>query len=266
MRFACWAEDINGRRRAKGADLPAIADELDRFVREASEGLPMNSHKYLLLGGASWNIAIVRRNIRLYANAAAAQRQSSAWYGLAGNVPQQLVCIFAAQVEEVTAAFVEDDEEAIRRSVLALIAARDHILYALPEYPVWMQQNAMIHIAWPLVMIAAAYPDIAFPPLDWRNYSEDFARAKAGVPQWAKVFHLWDEYVREQYAEVVGQEPVDLPSSSADNAAFTVQILRALAERKLGRAAQAEERLQAVAGHQGLDGGIPIAVAKKLLS
>lgn len=263
MRFACRSEDINGRRRAKGANLPAIAEELGQFIRQASEELPMSNHKYLFLGGVLWNVAIVRRNLRRYREAAAAQRQSSAWYGLAVDVPNQLKGVFAAQVEEVTAAFVDGDSGAIRRSILALIAARDHVLFALPGYPGWMQQNAMIHIAWSLAMSAAAYPNL----LDWRSYRDDFDAAKAGpLAQWAQALRLWDQYTEGRFAEIIEQVPVDMPSSSADNAALTVQIFKALAERKLGRSAEAESRLRAVAGHQGLDGGIPTAVAKQLLA
>lgn len=263
MHFACWSEDINGRRRAKGADLVAIANELDQLILQASGALPSSDHKHLLLGGTLWNVAIVRRNLWRYRSAATVQRQSSAWYGLAGDVPNYLKGIFAAQVEEVTAAFVDGDSEAIRNSILALVAARDLIWHALPEYPSWMKQNAMIHIAWPVAMCAVAYPDL----FGREAYRGDVEAAKAGpLAQWAQVLRLYDLYAEEQFAAIIEQAPVDMPSSSADNAALTVQIFKALAERALGRNDEAENRLRAVAGHRGLDGGIPVVVAKKLLT
>lgn len=268
MHFACRSEEINGKRRAKGADMPALALELDRLVAEANDQLPNTKERNTLLGSVLWNIALVRRGLRQYSEAAAAQRQSSAWYGLAGNVEKQLIGLFAAQSEDVTAAFVDGDDDLIVKSCKALVAARDHAEYALPAYPDWMKDNAPLSIAWVLMMArqieVPAYITGESAAI-W--HSVDFDRGlKSRFPQWAKVFNVFAMYYDGRHEEVAAQVPVDLPSSSADNAALTVQVVVALAERKLGRVDEAKARLTAVANHQGPDGGIPMAVAKRLLA
>ena len=261
MHFACRSEEINGKRRAKDADMPALVLELDRLVAEANGQLPNTKERNTLLGNVLWNIALVRRGLRQYSEAAAAQRQSSAWYGLAGNVEKQLIGLFAAQSEDVTAAFVSGNDDLIAKSCKALIAARDHVAYALPVYPGWMKDNAPLSIAWALTMGQLARIEVDRPDND------DFlAGGQSRFPQWAKVFNVFATYDAGAYEETAALVPVDLPSSSGDNAALTVQIVVALAEQQLGLMDKAKARLTAVASHQGPDGGIPMAVAKRLLA
>lgn len=262
MLFACRSEYLNGRRRATGADMPVLADELDQLVADASNELDNNAQKYLLLGNVLWNVAMVRRGLRRYLEAASAQRESSAWFGLAGDVAKQLTGIFAAQVEEVTAAFVGGDDQKIASSIHALIAARAHVRDALPEYPGWMQANAATHIAWPIIMARLVGATTLLP-----TYGPDFdAAKKSGMVQWEKVFKVHEDLSSGMCQEVVSTAPVVLESSSVNNATLSVQIFRAMAEQALGHVAESRGRLRAVAGHQGPDGGIPIAVAKRLLA
>jgi uncharacterized protein YbjQ (UPF0145 family) len=262
MKFAARSEDINGRRRAKGAQHAEIVRELSALAEEISGGLPESREKSFLLGGIWWDAAILNRNLRRYREAAAAQRRSSSWYGLGGYVEKYLIGIFAAQVEEVTASFEGKDDVLIRRDIEALVAARNLVRSALPDYPSWMKTNAPVHIAWAVMMaeLRGVYG------IDSKNYREDFAESRnSSMPQWARVFQVWEDYRQGRYKQVTGAAPVDLPSSSADNAALTVQILVGLAERKLSRPEQAQERLRAVANHSGANGGIPIAVAAVML-
>lgn len=265
MRFACWAEKINGRRRAKGADMAALADELDQLVFEASNELPNYQHKYTLLGRVLWNAALVRRGLRRYSEAAQAQRQSSAWHGLAGNAEQQMVGLFAAQVEEVTAAFVAGDDKSIVRSLRALVAAKDLSLNASNEYPNWMKDNAPVHIAWALAM-AEPIVSLPHPELCFENYLEDARTAAKPFAQWAKVFEVLDMYANKDYEGVIRENPVDLQSSSADNAGLTVRVVVGAAHLQLDHEEEYRKCLQAVMAHSGPDGGLPMAVAKRLLN
>lgn len=266
MRFACRVEEVNGRRRAKGADMVGLAAKLDEIARKANAELPNTPEKFGLMGLTLYNVALVGRGLRRYKEAAEAQRKSAGWYGLAGDRAKQLVGIFASQVEEVTAAFVDGGDSAIVRSIRALVAARDHTANAVSPYPKWMEDNASLHIAWAIMMARIAGNSL----VSWVLLEEHRADFEAGkgsrFPHWARVFSAWDLFTAGNYRAVVGEVPLDLPSSSADNAALTIQILAALSARALGEVAKAEERLRAVAAHEGLDGGIPIAVAAHLFT
>ncbi len=265
MRFACRAEEVNGMRRARGADMVGLADRLDQIAREANAALPNTSEKFGLLGNVLYNVALVKRGLRWYEEAAEAQLQSSGWYGLSGDRAKQLVGIFAAQVERVTAAFVAGEDVAIVRSIRALVAAREHVAHVVSPYPNWMVDNAAIHISWPLMMARIA----GIPEVSWAWLEAQAADFQAGTgsryPQWARVYSAWDFLKVGNYRQAAGEVPIDLPSSSADNAALSVHILVALAERALG-ITNALARLQAVGAHQGPDGGIPMAVARRLLA
>lgn len=261
MRFACWAEKINGKRRVKGADMSALASELDELVRQASDELPNGNNKYNLLGASFYNAGIIRRGLRMYKESAEAQRQASAWYGLAGNIEMQYVCLFVAQVEETTAAFVCGSSTLIERSIRALIAMRDHIKVVIDPYPSWMQDNAHIHIAW---ATTAAYE------FDVKVYYDDFEDdcqkwEESRFAQWAKVASVRKLLLEGNCNEVVKQNPIDLHSSSADNASLTIQVLVAQAYLYLGNKNEFGKIITAVANHNGLDGGIPMAVAKKII-
>lgn len=266
MRFACDFERINGLRRAKGADMAALGSELNALVRQTERELMNEDPKYTLLGGMFYNLAIICRGLRRYRDAATAQRKSSAWYGLTDDVPKQLVAIFAAQVEEVSAAFVREDIGDIARSIRALMALRDHIFRALPEYPGWMKDNASIHIAWARMMAQFGFsdPERLIPSLmPWSDEASTAGQSRS--PQWAQVFRTWLQFGTMQYEEVTREIPIDLPGSSANNAGLTIQIIRAIVERRLGRTVEATSRLHAVANHTGSDGGIPMVVARRLL-
>lgn len=263
MRYAAWAEEVNGKRRVKGADMPAIAGELDALGREAAAALPSSPHKSSLLGNVAYNRGIVCRGLRRYAEGARAQRESSAWFGLAGNAAKQDTSLFAAQVETVSAAFVLGDKEAVRLNCAALAALRDYILMSSREYPAWMKDNASIHIAWAFMMarlLGAITPDVP------GTYGADFrAGGESRFAAWALVFRTWRRYAAGEFSEVVQTQPIDLQSSSADNSTLSIQLLIALAKREEGDAESAKLILQSVAGHAGPDGGIPIAVAQQLL-
>lgn len=265
MRFACRAEELNGERRAKDADMQAIAVKLDALAEEAGNALPNTKARNMLLGGVLWSGAIVKRGRHQYKEEAATQRLSAAYYGLAGETAKQLVGMFAAQVGEVTAAFASNGDGEITRACLGLIAARDYAANALPIYPDWMQENASIHIAWALAMAHLGdVPGANAAFLD--QHEADFFNGRhSRLAQWARVFQVWKIYRNGWHANVIVQDPVDLPSSSADNAALTVKLLVALSQRALGQEQAAKTRLAAIANHQGPDGGIPMAVAKRLL-
>jgi len=264
MRFAAWAQSVNGRRRAKGADMPAIANELAKLSGEAASQIPNGPHKYLLLGDVAYNLGIVNRGLRRYEDAARAQRVSSAWFGLADNRAKQDVSLFAAQVEEVTSAFVRGDSAHIRVHSTALAALRDYIANTHTYYPAWMQDNACVHIAWALMMGSL------FGAIDEKSlmgHQEYFVAGELSrFAAWKTVFETWEAYRRLEFDWVIATNPIDAPSSSLDNSTLTIRILVALAKRMQRDAEGARTILEAVAAHSGPDGGIPIAVANRILA
>ena len=263
MRYASQAEEINGLRRAKGADMLMLADNLDDIIKFASDNLPNEKNKFIFLGGSYYNVGLIRRGLRRYQDAVSAQRQASAWYGLAGNTEKQLVYLFVATVEEVTATFVNRDWNAINRSIFAMIAMRDHIRSSFEVYPAWMEQNASIHIGWALVMacVAGIEGSILFP-----QYDADFQMWKDNsTAQWKRAALVIESYFTGYFSETVKQTSVDIHSSSADNAGLTVKIFVALAHRGLSNEAECKKILTDVMNHAGSDGGIPIAIATRLL-
>ncbi|MDP2676987.1 MAG: hypothetical protein Q8O83_04885 [bacterium] len=268
MKFACWAERINGLRRTKGADMPALASDLNELVKQASEYLPNGNDKYTLLGTSFYNMGIIRRGLRQYWEAAKDQRHASAWYKLAGNTEKQLISLFVARVEETTAAFVAGDVDGIKQSIRAMIASRDRIANVVKPYPVWMKQNASIHIAWAASMAFLGFGLTIVGLSEDDGPGEDHFRnwRDHSPAQWAKAAHAVELYYADKFSEVVGQNAVDIQSSSADNAGLTVKIFVALAHRELGKKAKAKKILTEVMNHAGPDGGIPIAVATRLLA
>jgi hypothetical protein len=265
MQYACRAEEINGLRRAKGANMIQLASELSKLADEVSVRLSHNRDKCNLLGNVLYNTALIRRGLRQYFQAAVSQQESSAWYGLAGNREKQLVGLFAAEVEQVSDAFVKGNDEEIVRAIHALMAARDYVEDALPVYPDWMKDNAVLHVGWAVMMarVLDLFPftlDCMRPVWGW----EDSAASR--FAHWAQVFRTWLMYRREQYEQVIQETPAGLPSSSADNAALTMRMLAALSHKAFGNTEEYKKILQSVADHQGPDGGVPMAVAKRLLA
>ncbi|OGF82209.1 hypothetical protein A3B18_02725 [Candidatus Giovannonibacteria bacterium RIFCSPLOWO2_01_FULL_46_13] len=257
MRFACIGEGLNGRRRAKGAD---HADIEGRFVSLSGDAgkLPESVAKQSLLAGNWYNVGILRRNLRRYSESADAQRTSSSHYGLAGNVVRHLMGLFVAEVEEVSASFASSDDDLIRKRIRAMVSARNYVLDSLEEYPVWMQNNACVHISFAVAMTEFR----GMKGVASKDYATDFRAARgSSMAHWAKAFAVYEDYRRGRYEKVTKAVPVDLPSSSLDNANLMVQITVAYAERKLQHRERAEGRLRAVANHTGPNGGIPIAVA-----
>lgn len=263
MKFACWAEAINGtRRHAKGSDMPILLRELDALVERANNKLPNGDHKYILLGTIFYNMGIIRRGLRQYWESAKDQHHASAWFGLAGDTEKQLVSLFVAQVEETTAAFFAGDDDEIERSIRAMFAFRDYITYAVTPYPVWMKQNASIHIAWASYMAV-----LGFHITTMFEFGKDFRDWRDNSPaQWARAAHALELYYADKFSELTEQDAVDIQSSSADNAGLTVKIFVALAYRELGKKAKSKKILTEVANYAGPDGGIPIAVATRLLA
>lgn len=258
MEYACRIEVINGKRRAKGADFKTLVAELETLATEAAADVPDGVHKYALLGSIKYNTALILRNLREYSRAAEAQRQASGWYGVAGDSEKQAVYAFAAQVEEVTAAFVKGEPTEIEKDISALIAMRDFVANTFHPYPQWMQMNASLHIGWAVMM--ANILDIG---PSWTQFPADF---KAGVASplvaWAKVFRVWLLYSTGMLTEAAGMMPVEVQSSSASNTDLSVKLIAALAGKC---SMNMDITLTEIAEHTGPDGGIPMAVAKELL-
>ena len=270
MRFAAWAESVNGRRRMKGANMAAIAGELGDLMREAAENIPNDPYKYALLGGIAYNRGIVCRGLRQYAEEALAQRESASWYGFAGNPAKSDTSLFASQVGAVSAAFVAGDDDKIWRACEALVALRDFVKCQAYPYPAWMVDNAPIHIGFALMMVS--FLDIVpISELDELAGKESENVFEAGrrvrSDAWKKAFETWHDY-DERFDDdaVISAIPVDAPSSSLDNSTLTIRILVARATERKGDADGARKILTEVVNHEGPDGGIPIAVAKKLLA
>ena len=261
MKYSAWAESVNGRRRAKGADLNAIVDELNKLADEAVAAVSASDSKNLLLGNVEYNLTIACRGPRRYEEGMRAARRSSAWFGLAGNAAKQDTSLFVAQVEMVSVAFVAGDALATRRACLCLVALEGYIEKASYPYPAWMADNAPIHIGWAIMM---GYLIKAFNRGEHSSY---FGRGEASrFAPWKRVFDTWRAYDLCEFDKVIATDPVDTPSSSLDNSTLTVRILVALAKRETGDKDGARAILEKVANHTGPDGGIPIAVAKSLLS
>src|SRR3989338_661283 len=262
MRFAARSEDINGRRRAKGAIHSDVVQELTWLARDAEQKLKNSMEKYALLGGVYWNTTILNRNLRRYAEAAVSARLSASWFGLAGDTENHFVSLFEAQVEEVTFSFGKSDNDAVRDAVVALAIFRDYIKLMVGPYPLWMVQNAQVHIA-----SAAMMAYLRGVRIDLDAYADDFrdSATQTVMPHWANVFVACEHYRAGRYQEVVGIGPVDVSSSSADNAELARQIVIAYAERELQRAEKSRERFEAVAHHRGPNGGMLIAVAEAAL-
>lgn len=266
MKFACLAEVINGVRRVKGSNMSMLVSELDVLVERANNELPNGDNKYIFLGTCFYNMGIIRRGLRQYWEAAKDQRHASAWYGLAGNVEKQFVCLFVAAVEETTAEFVGGDSEKIIESIGGMIFLHGYIKQAVTPYPDWMKQNANIHIGWAYCMSLLFDRIITFDNGNGFFQSDEFNDWKENAPaQWAKVPYLMELFEKEKYAEAVEQNAVAIQSSSADNAGLTVKIFVALAYGELGKKAKSKKILTEVMNHAGPDGGIPIAVATRLL-
>lgn len=264
MRYASWAEKINGERRIKGADMPKIAADLHVLLHCAKIDLSNGNNKYILLGTANYNLGIIRRGFRKYTEAAQAQREASAWYGLAGNTGMQYVCLFVAAVEQATQDFIDGGYRKIDRAIKMMVALREHIQCVVSPYPDWMQKNAAIHIRWAQIMAQHYLGYSWFGHYDQEN--EDFRYwGEHASAHWIKAAHVIKQYEKCEFSQMIRQDVIDTHSSSADNAGLTVKIFVALAHKKLGNKDEYKKILTAVANHTGPDGGIPIAVANQLL-
>ncbi len=262
MQLAARAEEVNGRRRAKGADAPQLATDLDRIAREAEQTLPGSREKYALLANVRYNEGILNRQPRTYSQGADAQRLASAWYGLAGNTEMQYTCLFVAAVEDVSAAFCSGDDGALRYALRALVAAGALIEAQFSGYPEWMFSNAPTHIS-SAIVLANLMRDGLYP----EDYSRHLLEAsKTDMVHWNKFFAVWNDFSESRFSDVAVSLPSEVESSSLDNARLSVQVVVALAERNLGKNDEAKARLERVANHAGPDGGMPIAVAKRLLA
>lgn len=264
MHYAAKLEVVNGLRREEGAHLEGLANRLAGVIEEASLALPSSRDRDLLLGGAAYNLGILRRGLRQYADAAESQLQSVGYYALAGDRGKMFASLFVSDVETISDLFVDqaDPTEAID----SLIACDQYAAKTLDVYPPWMHDNAPIHIAW-AVMMNALYMGEFEAGLLKDEYVKDEFRSARGTkfPHWATLFQAWEEFLQKDYQAVIDRAPVELPSSSADNARLSLQILIADAEYELGRDEDAKRRLRAVKDHDGADGGVPIAVATAIL-
>ena len=145
MRFAAWAQQLNGERRITGADMSAIARDLGELAVQAADQIPSGNPKFLLLGDVAYNRGIVNRGLRRYDDEELSQRESAAWFALAGNRAKSDTSLFAAQVGVVSAALVSGSSARIHMSIEALVAARDFVFCQDYPYPAWMGDNAHLH-------------------------------------------------------------------------------------------------------------------------
>ncbi|MBI4114606.1 MAG: hypothetical protein HY445_02065 [Candidatus Niyogibacteria bacterium] len=272
MKYACRAEVINATRRMKGIDMISIIENLGCLFDEAEKELPKEKNSYILLGDILYSRGIARRGPRQYTDAARDQLEAAQLFDTAGNKEKMYISLFVALVEKATAHFVVRNKDGIWKSVKEMISMRAYIQHAVDPFPAWMEYNAHIHIRWAVAMARLIGVEIVYSDLD-----SDSKHWKEKSPaQWAKVAHAAEQYFAGKFSELAKQDPINIQSSSADNAGLSVKIFVALANRMLGLNSkgdlqikynrEANDILKDVANHAGLDGGIPIAVAKHLLS
>lgn len=268
MELACVVEMINGRRRnPENLLVPLVARATDMVQRFADKD-HLSVDERLLLAKLFYNTGLMERMNRNYDSAALLQTQGAIHCLESQGASAAIVALFVAAVENTSHAITKASSASKEtRAALSHLTSMERLVRgATDTYPLWMQENAALHIVW-AKMMAACGAHTLYNLLDEVS-DEEFAAARSTTyPHWKVVMELaelFDMGYNEMVVKKVNdslQSLTDVKSSSIGNTQLTWKIIGALSLLKLQRRKEALNLLAEVVEHRGLDGGVPIAVA-----
>lgn len=267
MKNACAIEMVNGRRR----DSYSCSFVSVENMRDALLSLSVNDA--LLSGKKDYNLALLERMLRNYHAASLIHQRSARAFANAGQTVDALVALFVADVESASDALVNGDYETITEAIDRLLETECVVRGATDPYPTWMAENAAVHIVWAQMMAACVLDyccnDVLYFVTD-EMFTEALVAAEKKMPHWHTVLRMAKLCDEREYDRVLemGSDALQnlggVKSSSIGNTQLTWKILMARACFYLNREKEANDRLNEVISHSGLDGGVPMSAADSM--
>lgn len=273
MELACTVEVVNARRRNPDNPLESIAEKANVLANSLATASDFSTDERMLLGKLNYNLGLIERMRRNYDCASLYQQRSAAHYFAAGKSVDALVALFVAAAENASDAIVSGDVWSSRTQAALdhLVATEALVRGAASSYPVWMKENAALHIVWAKIMAAVMVSGKDLIHIRPVTEAEFAAALSTTYVHWKTTMELVKVFGERNYTEVVVkvQEALNqlknMGSSSIGNTQLTWKILAALSLINLGKKEEARALLSEVTSYAGPDGGVPMAVASRCL-
>ncbi|MBI2552451.1 hypothetical protein HYW17_04100 [Candidatus Uhrbacteria bacterium] len=263
MRLACRVEEWNGRRRPpNAADHNTVATAYARIRDDLIQDLPSGQFKYLLGASVCYNLGIVLRGLRHYREAGNSQLASANYFMAAGRQEKAPVGLFLVAVEYTSDSITRDSSPEIAVQLAHLRQMRELVRATTEKYPLWMQENATWHIWFAHLLAERDYLERE----DDRNElrSGTFPTAYASWKRLFQVSEIADPETQIAAADAALVAP-EVTLTSFANVVLSLKLHKARALKSLGRTDEARAVLTEVTSWTGVDGGVPMAVAARLL-
>jgi hypothetical protein len=256
MRLACRLQAVNGLRRDPAQPMAPIAEELAEISAAINAELQPGQLQFALGADAGYQRGLVLRMTRRYAEAAAAQAESAAWFFAAEQPDKGYVGLFVSAVESASAALCRGDRAKIRASLAHLRQMRQVVRVTCSTYPKWMQENAAVHLWWAYLLAEMAYPERGVD-------EEEVTRSSAHWAATAQVARALRAKESDAVAKALAEADrfEGFQSSSMANAVLTMRLLAAKALMRENQTRRAKAIFRQIANWQGPDGGVPAAIA-----
>lgn len=264
MRLACLVEEWNGRRRPPNAaphyEVASVYASLrDKLAQE----VPSGEVKAVLGGSIGYNLGIVLHGLWRYLEAGNSQLVSASWLILAGRQDKALVALFVAAVDHASHALVKGEPTQIAEQLEHLRRMRAIVRKEVSPYPRWMVENAAWHIWWAHLMAEVDYPE--------RGSDLELLRAGEFPPAYApwqrllEVSEIGDRVSQIAAADAALASPEMVQLSYAD-VVLAIKLCKAWTMLELRQTEGAREILTEITGWTGVAGGVPMAVAARVLA
>lgn len=263
MKNACVIEMINGHRRDPSCSFKSVDD-----MWNALSSLSVNDT--LLCGKKDYNLALLERMSRNYHEASLTHQRRARAFANAGQTVDALVALFVADVESASDALVGGDEDDINEALCRLEETERVVRGVTDPYPTWMAENAAVHIVWAQMMANFPAGSDVLNYVDDDQFAEALAASEKKMPHWHTALQMAKLHDDGEYDEVLkmGRNALQnlggVKSSSLGNTQLTWKILMACACFGLIMYEESYSLLNEVINHDGLDGGVPMAVAKRV--